>query len=400
MPLKKSIFVILNRLVVGGQTLDTLPLLNSLSDEFDILVLHGRKEKDEKSAIHLLQQYSSLKSKYIPALRRSLNPFTDILAFVSVYQIIIKNKPNIVHTHGSKSGLIGRIAARLAGVPVIIHTFHGHLFHSYYNSLITSLVKANERLLGKITNTAIAISEWQKKELCEIYKIFPDEKVMVIHLGVEPELINKSKIQYRACFRNKYNISEETIAIGFVGRLVPIKNTAMFIKVVYSLLNATKTSIKFFIIGDGYLKNQIQQQCKDLNIQWSEGEDVQSDTKLVFTSWIKDVIPAFHGIDILALTSHNEGTPMSIIEAQCCGKPVVATNVGGVRDTILDSVTGFLVNPGDVNAMISKLELLIDNVALRNEMALKAATFAATRFSKQQEVYNLRELYNSYPERS
>ncbi len=398
--MKKSIIVILNRLVVGGQTLDTLPLLNSLSDEFNIFVLHGRKEKDEKDALHLLKKYPSLKSQYIPSLRRSLNPFTDIIAFISIYTIIKKNNSHIVHTHGSKSGLIGRIAARLAGVPVIIHTFHGHLFHSYYNKFITSLVKVNERLLGKITNTAIAISEWQKKELCEIYKIFPLEKVQVIHLGVELEQINKLKIDYRTCFRKTYNICEETVAIGFVGRLVPIKHAKMFIDVAHSLLSELKVPVKFFIIGDGYLKKQIQQICTDLHLSWIEGENVQPDTTLVFTSWIEDVIPAFHGIDILALTSRNEGTPMSIIEAQCCGKPVVATNVGGVRDTMLDTETGFLVEPGDINAMINKLKLLIENRSLRNEMAAKAITFASIRFSKKQEVVNLRALYNSYFERN
>ena len=392
--MKTKILIILNRLVVGGQTLDTLPLLYCLGSEFDILILHGQKEKDEKDASSLLKKYS-LNGEYIPSLKRNINLVNDVLAFLKIYKIIKKFKPQIVHTHGSKSGFVGRLAAQRASVPVIIHTFHGHLFHSYYNRFFTSILKRGERLLGRITSTAIAISEWQKKELCEIYKILPPGKVQIIRLGITIKKSLEEKNLLRKSFREKYNIKNGIIAVGISGRIVPIKNLGMFIQVADSLSKTTNTPVRFFIIGDGYLKKQIQKQCDVSGLRWSEDQNENKEASVIFTSWIEDIIPAILGLDIVALTSNNEGTPMSIIEAQSCGKPVVATNVGGVRDTLIDEQTGFLVKPGDVHAMTGKLKLLAENAELRKEMGLKAIEFTSTQFSKQAEIENFKKLYNS-----
>ena len=124
------LIIILNRFVIGGQAVDTIPLAWHLSNDFDILILYGEKEKDEVEPQFLLEQYPGLRLKKIKTLQRSINPFYDVVAFFSVLRTIINFKANIVHTHGAKSGFIGRLAAFMAGVPVIIHTFHGHFFHS------------------------------------------------------------------------------------------------------------------------------------------------------------------------------------------------------------------------------------------------------------------------------
>ena len=356
-------------------------------------MLHGEKEKDEKDASPLLKKFS-LKGEYIPSLKRNINPVNDIRAFLKVYSVIKNFKPQIVHTHGSKSGLIGRLAAYRAKVPVIIHTFHGHLFHSYYNSFFSSVLKRSERQLSKITSTAIAISEWQKKELCELYKIAPAEKVKVIHLGITVQQSTEEKNQQRKSFREKYHVGDEVIAIGIVGRIVPIKNLSMFVQVAAELSETTKITLRFFIIGDGYLKKQVQDQCDSRKLSWTNN-GTGSGTSVIFTSWIDEIIPAILGLDIVVLTSNNEGTPMSIIEAQSCGKPVVATNVGGVRDTLIDEQTGFLVPPGDVQAMVKKLQYLVENAELRTQMGLRAREFASSQFSKQAEIENFRKLYNS-----
>jgi glycosyltransferase involved in cell wall biosynthesis len=142
------------------------------------------------------------------------------------------------------------------------------------------------------------------------------------------------------------------------------------------------------------LKKQMQQQCNELKLKWREGEDTHG-APVIFTSWIEDIIPAIFGLDIVALTSHNEGTPMSIIEAQSCGKPVVATDVGGVRDTLIDEQTGFLVQPGDISEMTAKLKMLVEDSRLRTEMGLKAVEFASAQFSKKAEIENFKKLYSS-----
>jgi glycosyltransferase involved in cell wall biosynthesis len=302
-------------------------------------------------------------------------------------------KPDIVHTHGAKSGFLGRIAAHKNKVPCIVHTYHGHHFHSYYKKFINSFLLKIERRLGSFTNVVIAISKWQEKELVEIYKIVPANKIKIIPLGIEEQKANTDTVEQRLFFRKKYNIKDDTVAIGVVGRIVPVKNLKLFIEVAAKLIASKTKEIRFFIIGDGVLRKEIEKQCKSLNLSYTE--NAGEDANIIFTSWIEDILPAMHAMDIVALTSNNEGTPMSLIEAQFSGKPVVATNVGGVRDIVINNETGFLTEPGNAEIMCEKLKLLIEQRELRNMMGKKAADFARANFSKKKEIESYKQLYKS-----
>ncbi|MEO8712888.1 MAG: glycosyltransferase family 4 protein, partial [Parafilimonas sp.] len=238
-----------------------------------------------------------------------------------------------------------------------------------------------------------AISKSQALELSEVYKIASSQKINIIPLGIDINTLHDEKNILRNQFRNKYGITDNEIIIAIVGRIAPVKNPELFIQAAAIILKQKSTSVRFFIIGDGYLKNNIKDACDKLNLTWSEGADKNAD--VIFTSWIENIAPALNGIDILASTSNNEGTPMSIIEAQCCGKPVVATYVGGVPDIMLDEETGFLVEPNNAEAISEKFKMLIQNNALRNEMGLKAKAYALENFSKQKEVENYKQLYKS-----
>ena len=385
--------ILTNRLIIGGISNDIIPLAYYLQPYFDILILYGEKAKDEIEADFLLTKYPGLNVKKITTFKKNNNPFNDLAAYKHIKQLMKDFKPDIVHTHGVKSGFMGRRAAYKLGVPCILHTFHGHHFHSYYNKFINSILLKVERKLGGITTAIIAISSFQKKELAEIYKIIPVEKIKTISLGVDAKRITDNAINQRNMFRQKYHLAESIVAIGIAGRMVPIKNLSMFVHAAYKLKESVQKQLCFFIIGDGMLKKQIEQECIAFNLSYSENADDKAD--VIFTSWIEDIIPAMHAMDIVALTSENEGTPLSLIEAQWCGKPVVATNVGGVRDTLIDNETGFLVEANDTDAMISKLKMLIENDALRNTMGIKAALFAAANFSKETEVENYRQLYKN-----
>jgi glycosyltransferase involved in cell wall biosynthesis len=368
-----------------------------LQQEFDILILYGEKDKDEAQVNFLLNQYPGLQLKKIAQFKKNINPVADVAAYFQLKKHMKDFKADIVHTHGAKSGFLGRLAAHRCRVPYIIHTFHGHHFHSYYNNFISSALLKFERKFARVTTLIIAISRLQKKELIEIYKIVPEEKVRTITIGIETVQNKADPVMQRCVFRKKYNIDDDTIAVGIAGRIVPIKNLILFVRVAADLISATEKKICFFIIGDGYLKKQIKAQCDALNINFTEntGEKVS----IIFTSWIEDIVPAMRAMDIVALTSYNEGTPLSLIEAHWCGKPVVAANVGGVKDILLDNETGFLVNSNDKTAMVEKLKSLVENEELRNAMGLKAAAFAAEKFSKQKEVEAYKNLYNSYDDR-
>ncbi|GEO11630.1 glycosyltransferase [Segetibacter aerophilus] len=389
---KRRLLIILNRFVIGGQAVDTIPLVWNLRNDFEILILFGEKEKDELEPVFLLDKYPGLQLKKISYLRRSINPLIDIWAFFSVLYAIVKFRANIVHTHGAKSGFIGRISAWLAGVPVIIHTFHGHFFHSYFSPTISTLIAQVERLIGKVTTCAIALSDAQKEELASKYKILPLAKIKIIPLGFAFDQVNEPSI-LRNTFRNKYALHPDDVAVGIVGRIVAVKNHFFFNKIVQNLLTTpTANPAAFFIIGDGDLKTQVEKDLQQKGLPFST-RSITKEKRVVFTSWLTEMYEVMNGLDIVVLTSLNEGTPLSIIEAQYFKRPVVCTNVGGVKDTMIDSKTGFLSESNDETTFSKKLRLLIENKELRFQMGDEGYKFVSARFSKQKEVEMTRALY-------
>ena len=391
---KPRLLIVLNRFVIGGQAVDTLPLAYFLRADFEILILYGEKEKDEIEPQFLLEKYPGLKLKKISHLRRSVNPFTDIIAFARLIYTIIRFKPHIVHTHGAKSGFLGRVAAWVCKAPVIVHTFHGHFFHSYFSKNISRFIAAIERRTGKITTAAVALSIAQKKELVEEYKILPASKIAIIPLGFAYEA-NNNQSYLRNAFRNKYGLQNKDIAIAIIGRIVPIKNHLFFIQVIKEIRSSNVSSrAAFFIIGDGQLRKQVEDELSKQQILFNH-EKITRESRVVFTSWITNINEVMNGLDIVTLTSLNEGTPLSIIEAQFFKKPVVSTNVGGVKDTMEDAKTGFLVQKDDVKSFSEKITLLISNEDLRVRMGEEGYKFAEQRFSKQKEVDKTKEFYFS-----
>jgi glycosyltransferase involved in cell wall biosynthesis len=391
---KPRLLIILNRFVIGGQAVDTIPLAWHIKNDFEILIIYGEKEKDEIEPFFLLEKYPGLQLKKISYLRRSINPFIDLFAFISVFYTIVTFKADIVHTHGAKSGFIGRVAAWLAGVPVIIHTFHGHFFHSYFSPVVSCLIAHVERTIGKITTSAIALGDAQKNELAGKYRILPPAKIKIIPLGFAFDQLNDS-VTLRKAFRNKYGLQPNDVAIGIVGRIVAVKNHSFFVRVLHSLVNIpTVNPTAFFIIGDGHLRVQVEKDLKEKRIPFN-ANSITNENRVVFTSWLTEMYEVMNGLDIIVLTSLNEGTPLSIIEAQYFKKPVVSTNVGGVTDTIVVGRTGFVSESNDETTFTQKLRLLIENGELRSQMGREGYDFVSARFSKQKEIEITKELYLS-----
>lgn len=391
---KPRLLIILNRFVIGGQAVDTLPLAYFLAADFEILILYGEKEKDEVEPQFLLKQYPGLKLKKISHLQRSVNPLIDIVAFARLVFTIQKFKPHIVHTHGAKSGFLGRVSAWVCHVPVIVHTFHGHFFHSYFSKRVSRFIAALERQTGKITTAAVALSIAQKKELVEEFRILPASKIAIIPLGFAYDN-NNDRDFFRDTFRNKYGLQNNDIAIGIIGRIVPIKNHLFFVQVVKKILSSQVSSrAAFFIIGDGQLRSQVEDELSKQQILFNN-ERITDESRVVFTSWITNIYEVMNGLDIVTLTSLNEGTPLSIIEAQFFKRPVVATNVGGVKDTMEDAKTGFLIEKDDEKFFSEKIILLMSDEDLRVRMGEEGNKLAVQRFSKQKEVDKAKEFYFS-----
>jgi len=365
-----------------------------LKGEYNIIVVYGEKEKDEQEYTEVIEKCSGILFQKIPSLKRSLNPFNELVSIFSLYQIIKKFNPVIVHTHGSKPGVTGRLAAWFGKVPGIIHTVHGNVFHSYYNRFISSLIIKFEKFLSKLSTKIVVLGKQQLIEVCDQYKIVNYKKVEVIPLGIDERTYNKDAEASRKNFRDQYHLSDDCVAVGIIGRMVPVKNHRLFINVIKRLLNRdVKEKVKFFFIGDGYSRRELENELTKASIKWSTDKN-NCAAKVVFTSWVTPITKALHALDVVVLTSLNEGTPLSLIEAQICHKPVVAINVGGVRDTFIANESGFLINNHNVKEFADKLLMLIQNKELRKTMGEKGYIFTKKNFSKQVEVDAFRKLYS------
>jgi glycosyltransferase involved in cell wall biosynthesis len=384
---------IINRLNLGGPTHNVAYLTKYLDEKYETLLLSGTIDNTEESSEFLIKNLD-ITPRYIDAMQRELHPLKDYRAYKQIKKIIREYQPDIVHTHAAKAGAVGRLAAAHCKVPVILHTFHGHVFHSYFNPIKTKIFLAIERYLAKKSTCIIAISEIQKKELCENYKIAACEKFTVIPLGFDLEKFNTGKEQKRVSFRKKWHIADDEIAIGIVGRMVPVKNHDMFLTAFAQLLKSTNKKVKAILIGDGECRTEIESKIQELHLTFSTEKNVQQEAPIVFCSWIKDVENAYPGLDIIALTSLNEGTPVSLIEAQAAGIPIVTTDVGGIKDIVLENETAYIVDSNDVDAFAEKLLLLTENDGLRKDIAAKGFSHVNQKFSSTRLAADMSNLYD------
>ena len=386
---KKKILRIINRFNLGGPTYNAGLLTKYLSDEYETILVGGNHEESEGSSMHIVE-HLGLEPVIIPEMQRSVNPKNDRIAYNKIQKIIQDFKPDIVHTHASKAGALGRKAAFSAKIPQIYHTFHGHVFHSYFGSLKTNLYKNIERRLAKKSTNIIAISELQKKELSEIHRICPAEKIKVIPLGFDLTPFYTNTEAKRKEFRSKWNIKENEIAIGIVGRIVPIKDHVFFIHVIERVLEKTSKKIRVFIVGDGEERVNIQALISKKKLSYSSNS---TPALFQFTSWMKNVDEVNAGMDIICLTSKNEGTPVSLIEAQASGNPVVSTNVGGIENVISADETGYLSDVGDLEQFTINLLKLIENKVVRNNMSNKGRE-KSSLYSFENLISNMKSLYD------
>ncbi len=381
---------IINRFNIGGITYNVSYLSKYLEPDYETLLVGGPEEEGEDSSLYIPEGLG-LKPKVLNQFQREINLKADYAAYKEIKKIIREFKPDIVHTHASKAGAIGRLAAIHCKVPIIIHTFHGHVFHSYFGKFKTNFYKIIERYLAKHSTAIIAISNKQKQELSEVFNIAPKDKIHVIPLGFDLSRFTLNKEQNRKEFREKYNLKDDQIAIGIIGRLAPIKNHGLFIEALAYLKQNGISNFKAFIIGDGDIRDSIFNSCTLNNITWSNNPKDVAD--VIFTSWITNIEWALHGLDLVTLTSLNEGTPVSIIEAQAAGKFVVSTNVGGIED-VLHPECGFLSEISDKKAFFSNLLMTIND----KEQLLKSAEigeeWSLAKFSYTRLVSDMKLLYD------
>lgn len=375
---------IINRFNIGGPTYNATFLTRFMDDKYETLLIGGTHEEGESDSLHILEEYG-INPLLINEMQRIPSFKSDRAAYKKIKQIIQEFKPDIVHTHAAKAGALGRKAAFACKVPVVIHTFHGHVFHSYFGKVKTLIFKTIERRLAKKSDGIIAISDIQKQELSQIHKICPASKIKVIPLGFDLEKFHLNKAENREKTRSEFGLKEDEIAVAIVGRLAAIKNHSLFLNVVEQICQKTTKKIKFFIVGDGDERPNIEKRVNELNEKFGK--------IIVMTSWILDIGPFNAGMDVICLTSDNEGTPVSLIEAQAGGLPIVTTDVGGVKDILLEDQTGYIVPKNNVSLFTEKLLLLIEDEKLRKSFSEKGWDFVKNKFHYTTLVKNMDEYY-------
>jgi len=337
--MKKKIINIITRLNVGGASVHVVNLTYSLQKYFDTYLVSGIIEPYEGDMSYYADK-KNVPIYYIKNLRREISLINDFKTLIAIYKYCIRIKPDIVHTHLSKAGALGRLAALLAGVRNIYHTFHGNIFKGDFSSKKVKIFIFIERVLALFTTKIIAISEKQKNELV-YYKIAKASKIVVIKLGFDFSSIIASK-DHKNLFRSIYNIPKDSFLIALIGRLTYQKNPIMFLKIAENLkkkLNKTNLSMPYFVlVGDGDMRSEVQREI--------DNRELGSFVKII--GFVQDLKPVFADIDIIVLTSHFEGTPVAIIEAMANGIIPITTNVGGISDIIDKDISGFYLDDFEV----------------------------------------------------
>lgn len=382
-----------NRLIIGGPTLNVLNLTKYLQPDFETLLIVGEKEHHEQDAGEMAKAMG-ITPVVIPEMGRSIHPLKDYNTYSSLKKIIKEFKPDIVHTHAAKPGAVGRFAAASSKVPVIVHTYHGHIFHSYFGKAKTQVFLNIERAMGRRTDSLVAISEQQKRELTRDFRIAKPNKFNIVPLGFELERFYTDKELKRKKFRDEFDIKDDEIAIGITGRLVPVKNHDLFLEGIAHVLKNTDKKIRAFIIGDGETRESIECKATQLKIPFTKfGEKHEPPRPLTFTSWRSDIDTINAGLDIICLTSLNEGTPVSLIEAQAGNKPIVSTRVGGIQDIVIEKQTALLSDISDRQTFCDNLLSLVKDDDLRSSLGKNGSDWVMEKFSVQRLANDFRKLY-------
>ena len=391
------------RLNIGGPAIHVTNLTERFSNgRYQTCLVCGKVGSHEGDMSYLASE-KGIQPLVIESLGPEISPTADILAFAKLRSLIQEFDPHIIHTHTAKAGTLGR----LAGVSLnrfrrrnrrikLVHTFHGHVFHSYFGPWKSFVFLQIERLLAKFTDRIVVVSPLQKRDICGRYGIAEPDKVKVIPLGFDlSPYAHESNVKEEWRLKLFPDSTEKTTIVGIVGRLTHVKNHRMLLEAAKVLKEVGSAhDFRFLIVGDGELKEELMTLASQSGI----------DGRVVFSGWQREMRPLYSAMDIFAVTSLNEGTPVTLIEAMAAGKPVVATAVGGIPD-ILGAIDregtgryklterGVLVPAGEADALAKALRFMNENKERVKALADKAREFVLEHYSLRRLVKDCELLY-------
>lgn len=373
---------IIGRLNIGGPAIHAILLTRGLRARGYETVLVAGREGEREGSLRDLAAEKGVEPLFLPELGREVRPGGDLVAFFRLLRLFRQQQPDIVHTHTAKAGALGRVAAKLAGIPIIIHTFHGHIFRGYFSRGAARFFLTIERRLASASTKVLTVSEGQRQDLLRL-RIGSSETVGVMPLGLELDNLLRSHLR-RGEVRRRLGASHEVPLVGIIARLVPIKDLDTFLEAA-SDLRRSRPDVRFLIVGDGELRPLLEQRARALGLDGSAH----------FLGWQRDLEPIYADLDLLVLSSLNEGTPVSLIEGMAAGLPVVATEVGGVPDLVENGKTGLLVPPKDPGALSAAMDTLLGDADRRREMGRLGREAVYPKYSDAALMDRMDRLYSS-----
>jgi glycosyltransferase involved in cell wall biosynthesis len=421
---------VIARLNVGGPAKHVVWLSKLQTPHWESLLVAGTVPQGEDDMGYFAAELG-VTPVFVPEMSREIS-VNDALTVWKLYQLFRRERPDIVHTHTAKAGTVGRVAGlfyrwltpkALIGRPRachFVHTYHGHIFHSYYGPLKTRVFLLIEKVLAKLgTDRIVVLSEQQRREINEEFGVGNPRQFSIIPLGIDLGVFADWEERGQS-FRAEFALGADDILVGIVGRLTEVKNHELFLRAAALFKNEfTKagSTVRFVIIGDGALRNVLEQQAQSLGVA----------DEVIFTGSRRDLENVYPALDIVALTSRNEGTPLTLIEAMANARPVISTAVGGVVDLLGEPLVsspsgsvssrgqpawgssdrgsfqvcqrGVSVSPNDAHGFAAGLARLVDDATLRRETGARGLQFVTRQYSKERLLEDIENLYTELVDR-
>ncbi|MCC6164912.1 MAG: glycosyltransferase [Acidobacteria bacterium] len=371
---------IIARLNVGGPAIHATLLKERLdATKFRTTLVTGAEDECEGNYLSL---YGSTMSDIvqIPELGRELSGIRDLHSLRALTRLIRSERPHVVHTHAAKAGALGRIAAALCRVPVVVHTYHGHVLRGYFSPRKEQAFRAVERGLARITDELVAVSPRVRRELLDL-RIGHERCFSVVPLGFDLSQFADVRAQ-RGELRTELGIPADTPLVGIVARLVPIKAHEVFVAAARAL-HAVRPEVRFVIVGDGERRADIETLLARSGLQ----------PVTHMLGWRADLPRIYADLDVVVLTSRNEGSPVALIEAMACARPVVSTCVGGVADVVRDGETGWLTDMDDADGLARKIRAVLDSPDRGTTVATAARAAVREMYGAERLVTDIEALY-------
>ncbi len=369
---------VFSRLNIGGPSLHVIHLSAGLVGHgFETRLVVGQADEHEGDFLDLAQSRGVVPAVF-PEFGRAIRPLDDLRALFNLYHLMRRERPSIVHTHTAKAGALGRVAARLARVPIVVHTYHGHVLSGYFHPLVSTFFRGVERALAPGTDVLLTVSDSVKDDLVRL-GVARAQRVRVLPLGLDLQPLAGSLP--RGALRNEAGWTSAARVVGIVGRLVPIKDIDTFIEAA-CILASTTDDVRFAVVGDGEERARLEARAKPIL-----GDRIR------FFGWRKDPLGVFGDLDLVVNTSLNEGTPVALIEALAAGRPVVATAVGGTPDLLEGGRFGALVPARSPEETAQAIQAAFDSPATALRMAAEGQVAVLKRYSVARLLEDMATLY-------